>query len=158
MIEDAKLQAETVVKNKFWIVEQDGKKIATIQSTDDGIVWVDGTTRQKFPSVKILKDYHKISFVPSSAKKKLVSYDVYGYPTSGRTYNELYDVSKHLPIYTKIEKSKSYYCAGYFLIKLGASWTRVFCPKLITLQRYEYQGPFRTEQEQLDRQDQLRSS
>jgi hypothetical protein len=151
------LKAKTVVKNKFWIVEKDGNKIATIQTTDDGVVWVDDHKREKFPTIKMLKDRHSVDFLPGKAKAEK-PLDVYGYPVSGRYYNPLYDVIKHLPIYTKQEKSRSYYCAGYYLIKLGTSWTRAFCPKLITLQRYSFQGPFATEQQQLDRQEQLRNS
>jgi len=32
---------------------------------------------------------------------------------------------------------------------LGFNWHRQFCPKLITLNRYAYQGPFKT-QERVD--------
>jgi hypothetical protein len=151
------LKAKAVVKNKFWIVEQDGNKVATIQTTDDGVVWVDGHVREKFPTITMLKDRHNVDFVPGKSKTEKPQ-DVYGFPVSGRFYNPLYDVIKHLPIYTKQEKSRSFYCAGYYLVQLGSSWTRAFCPKLITLQRYTFKGPFATEQEQLDYQEQLRKN
>jgi hypothetical protein len=150
------LTAKPIIKNKFWIVEKDGNKVATIQTTDDGIVWVDGHAREKFATVKMLKDKHNVDFLPGKTKNEKPN-DVYGYPVTGKFYNALYDVTRHLPIYTKQEKSRSFYCAGYYLIKLGSSWTRATCPKLITLQRYEFQGPFATEQEQLNRQEQLRN-
>ena len=53
------LKATPVIKNKFWIVERDGQKVATIQSTDDGIVWVESNKRQKYPTIKMLGDKHK---------------------------------------------------------------------------------------------------
>lgn len=151
------LKAKPVVKNKFWIVERDGNKVATIQTTDDGVVWVDGHVREKFATIKMLKDRHNVDFVPSKSKSEKPQ-DVYGFPVSSRFYNPLYDVTKHLPIYTKQEKSRSYYCAGYYLVQLGTTWTRAFCPKLITLQRYPFKGPFASEQEQLEFQDQLRKN
>ena len=43
--------------------------------------------------------------------------------------------------------SKSLYCAGYYIIKFRKGWVKSFCPKLITLERYQYQGPFKTETE-----------
>lgn len=143
------LKATPVVKNKFWIVEKNGEKVATIQTTEDGIVWVDSTHREKYPTIKMLTNKHNVEFVkPLAAKKIKTVSEVNGFPAQGSVFNALYDVSKHLPIYTKENKSKSFYCAGYYLIRLNHNWTRAYCPKLITLQRYEFLGPFATEQEQ----------
>ncbi len=143
------LKATPVVKNKFWIVEKDGEKVATIQTTEDGIVWVDSASREKYPTIKMLANKHNVEFVkPTAKKKEKPSAEVNGFPAQGTVHNALYDVSKHLPIYTKENKSKSFYCAGYYLVKLNHNWTRTYCPKLITLQRYDFLGPFATEQEQ----------
>lgn len=150
------LKATAVVKNKFWIVEQDGKKVATIQTTEDGVVWVDGSSRrEKFATIKMLRDRHNVEFDRTHSHQPQEEPGVYGYPVQGRYYNELYDVTRRVPIYTTKPRSKSYYCAGYYLVQMGNSWIREFCPKLIALQRYQFQGPFRTEQEQIE---QLRKS
>jgi hypothetical protein len=45
-------------------------------------------------------------------------------------------------VYTKTTKSRSYYCAGHYLIKLKDEWESYFCPKMITVNRYPTQGPF----------------
>jgi len=37
------------------------------------------------------------------------------------------------------------YCAGYFCIHFDKGWVKSFCPKLVTLETYEYKGPFKTE-------------
>jgi hypothetical protein len=50
-------------------------------------------------------------------------------------------------MYTKTRKSKSWFAAGWYSIKRGRNWKVVQDPKLITLQRYPYQGPFKTQQE-----------
>jgi hypothetical protein len=39
------------------------------------------------------------------------------------------------------------YCAGYYVIQFRKGWVKSFCPKLITLERYPYKGPFKTEEE-----------
>jgi hypothetical protein len=70
--------------------------------------------------------------------------EVYGYPTSAQPFNPLLDVQRKLPLFTKSEKSKSLYCAGYYIIHFEKGWVKSFCPKLITVERYEYQGPFKT--------------
>jgi hypothetical protein len=59
----------------------------------------------------------------------------------------MYDVKRKLPLFTKSSKSKSLYCAGYYTIKFEKGWVKSFCPKLITIERYEYRGPFKTELE-----------
>jgi len=42
------LIARPVIKNKFWIVEEEGKKIATIQAVEDGgFVYVQEQSRQR---------------------------------------------------------------------------------------------------------------
>ena len=73
--------------------------------------------------------------------------EVHNFPTSTNAYNPLFDVQNNLPLYSKSKKSKSLYCAGYYTIRFAKGWVKSFCPKLITLQRYEYKGPFKTELE-----------
>jgi len=72
---------------------------------------------------------------------------VYGFPVVGRFYNPVWDVAHHLPMYTKTRKSKSWFAAGWYSVKRGRNWKVVRDPKLIALQRYPYQGPFKTQQE-----------
>lgn len=144
------LKARPVVKDKFWIVENDGEKVATIQAVEEGgYVYVHGQDREKFPTVKMLKKQYNIEFVkPYRPKKeKPAEFEVHGWPTGHQPYNPLYDVTRRLPIYTKTNKSKSYFCAGYYIVKFSNNWAKAYCPKLITLQRYEFRGPFKTREE-----------
>lgn len=138
------LVAKPVLKNKYWIVESNGNKIGTIQATEDGgVVYVHDHAREKFASVKMLSHTYNLKF--DSAKKLTANKktnDIYGVPASGRFYNVLWNLKHKLPIFTKTKKSKSFYCAGYYAVKLSTGWTVTFCPKLITLNRYEFQGPF----------------
>jgi hypothetical protein len=141
--------AKPVVKNKFWIVEEGGEKIATIQAIDEGgFAYVHNNERELFPSIKLISKKYNIEFVKAEKpkKEKLDSYDVYGFPTNSQPNNEVLDVQRYLPIYTKGSKSKSFFCAGYYIIKFSSTWVRAYCPKLITLNRYEYQGPFKTQE------------
>jgi hypothetical protein len=59
----------------------------------------------------------------------------------------MYDVKRKLPLFTKSEKSKSLYAAGYYVIQFEKGWVKSFCPKLITVERYVTKGPFKTELE-----------
>ena len=49
-------------------------------------------------------------------------------------------------------KSQSFYCAGYYIINFETGWMKAYCPKLITLTRNQFEGPYKTKfeiQEQL---------
>jgi hypothetical protein len=140
--------AKPVLKNKFWVVEDNGKKIATIQATDVGFVYVHNDEREKFPSIKGLSKKYNITFETVKFKPpKEDTHHCYGYPTSCKPHNQIYDVQRKLGIYTKTEKSRSLYCAGYFAIKYNDSWVSEYCPKNITINRYKFSGPFKTKDE-----------
>ena len=142
--------AKQIVKNKFWVVEDSGNRVATIQARDDGgFVYVHDTEREYFSSIKILSKQYNIIFdkVKNTKESKKSLDHVYGYPTQSRPHNELYDVIRKLPVYTKTPKSKSFFCAGYYVIKFDSQWAKAYCPKLITLNRYSFRGPFATQDE-----------
>lgn len=144
--------AKPVVKNKFWIVEDHGTKVGTIQAIDEGgYAYVHNDEREVFPSIKLLSKKYNIEFVKAEKPKRAETdtHEVYGFPTNTRPHNEVLDVQRYLPIYTKSAKSKSFFCAGYYIIKFSNTWVRAYCPKLITLNRYEYEGPFKTQERML---------
>lgn len=151
------LIARPIVKNKFWIVEDHGNKIATIQAIEEGgFVYVHEEQRQRYPTIKLLTKEHNIQFDNTVVKKEKLpvqEHNVHGYPVGAKPWNVLYDVKHHFPVYTKTSKSKSYYCAGYYIIKFNNGWVKSYCPKFITLNRYEFKGPFKTKTEM---QEQLR--
>lgn len=141
--------AKPIVKNKMWIVEQYGNKIGNIMAVEEGgFVYVHDNQREPFPNIKMIGAKYNITFakVEKVKKEKLDVYDVYGFPTSTAPQNQVLDVQRYLPIYTKGTKSKSFFCAGYYIVKFTNTWVRAYCPKLITLNRYEYQGPFKTQE------------
>ena len=141
--------AKPIVKNKYWIVEEDGHKIATIQAIDEGgYAYVHDDQRERFPTIKLLsKKYNIIFDSPRSAKTKPTN-ECYGYPCDSVPHNEVWDVNRRLPIYSKEAKSKSFYCAGYYVVKFNNTWVGEFCPKNITIARYPHHGPYKTVGEQ----------
>ena len=70
--------------------------------------------------------------------------DVYDYPSKFKPFNMVFDVKRKLPLFNKSKKSKRLYCAGSYIIKFEKGWVRSYCPKLLTLERYPFKGPFRT--------------
>ena len=47
-----------------------------------------------------------------------------------------------LPSFTKSEKSQVKFAAGYYGLKFSTSYVGVWCPKVSTLEKYTYLGPF----------------
>jgi Ethanolamine utilization protein EutJ (predicted chaperonin) len=148
------LIAKTVVKNKMWIVEAyTGTKVGNIMAVEEGgFVYVHDDQREQFSSIKLLSKKYNIVFAKAEKTKreKQDVYEVYGFPTNSQPNNEVLDVQRYLPIYTKGTKSKSFFCAGYYIIKFSSTWVRAYCPKLITLNRYEYEGPFKTQDRMIE--------
>ena len=144
------LQAKQLVPNKFWIVQNHGRKVGTLAKDKKGFVLVTHNDKIHFENVdKVYETFGKDFFEATVTKKIKDSkvLEVYNFPTSTPAYNPLFDVQNNLPLYSKSKKSKSLYCAGYYTIRFAKGWVKSFCPKLITLQRYEYKGPFKTELE-----------
>lgn len=136
------IEAKPVVRNKYWIVENNGQKIATVQAAEDGVVFVQDNHRLKYPSIKVLGTEHNIRFVSGQRKPTKSVDSVYDYPSRSTPYNAIYDLRLKLPLYTESRKSKSFYCAGYYLVQIGTTWSEEFCPKKIILTRNNYHGPF----------------
>jgi len=139
------LIAKPVLKNKFWIVESNGSKIGTIQAVENGgYVYVDSVGRKRFSTIKLLSKTYNLKFDAQKNKKveRIATHSIYGLPVNSRPHNILWDLKKRCPIFTKTSKSKSFFCAGFYVVKSNNIWETMFCPKYITLNRYDYYGPY----------------
>jgi hypothetical protein len=144
-------QAKPIVDGKFWIVEKDGEKIGTLSKKENNKFVLSSKDGSSFFGKKeeIIKAFGKDFFqtkIKTTVSNESIR-DVYGYPTSCHPYNPMFNVQKKLPLFTKSPDSKSLYCAGYYIIRFDKGWVKSFCPKLITIERYENKGPFKTELE-----------
>ena len=140
------IKAKPVLKNKFWIVENNGENIGTLSVSDEHYMYTCDTGTKLYSSRAQLSTAlgGKISWSNSEESAESIENSAYNFPTSTSPYNVIYDVKNKIPLFTKSAKSKSLYCAGYYIIRFEKGWVKSFCPKLITLDRYEYKGPFKT--------------
>ena len=140
------ITAKPILKDKFWIMERQGQKVGTLTINDDKFMVSDETGVRFFNSKKHLeKTLGKTVFEKTELQVTLPEKSVHGYSTSTVPFNAMYDVKRKLPLFTKSLKSKSLYCAGYYIIRFDKGWVKSFCPKLITVERYETKGPFKTD-------------
>ena len=146
------LKAKPVLKDRFWIVEDNDERIGTLSWNDDRYMFSSKIETCFFDNKRQMKKKFGVDIIwsdvtTSSTESNDTTSLVYGFPASVSPYNTMYDVKRKLPLFTKSDKSKSAYCAGYYIIKFDKGWVKSFCPKLITIERYESKGPFKTELE-----------
>lgn len=143
------MNAKEILKDKFWIVEEQGEKVGTLTKQDDGFLLSKNGNVTMFPTIKDLSKTFGKNFLTAKIynEDQVVDKSVHGFPTRTYPYNSMFDIQRKLPLFTKSEKSKSIYCAGYYLVKFNVTWLKSFCPKLITIERNQYIGPFKTELE-----------
>jgi hypothetical protein len=143
------IHAKPIVDGKFWIVEQDGNKIATLHKKENNKFVLSSTNGEVMFNKKqdLTKQFGEGFFLTSTKVKvtQAETHEVHGFPAMCVPYNSMYDVRRKLPLFTKSNQSKSLYCAGYYTIRFDKGWVKSFCPKLITIERYESKGPFKTE-------------
>lgn len=149
------IHAKPIIENKFWIVEENGLKVATLRKNeDDRFILSNEKGVQVYDTKESLtrkfgKDFFVVKIVKEAHDAQ--PNEVHGYSTSVEPHNAMFDIQRKLPLFTKSGDSKSLYCAGYYVIKFEKGWVKSFCPKLITLQRYQYEGPFKTDIEMKQR-------
>jgi len=144
------IHAKPVIDKKFWIVEKDGTKLATLRKNEDNrYVMSNESGVEIFNNEESVIDKFGENFFVSKVIGETGEepQEVHGFPASTAPHNSMFDIKRRLPLFTKSKDSKSLYCAGYYLIRFDKGWVKSFCPKLITVQRYDYRGPFKTDLE-----------
>lgn len=146
--------AKILIPDKEWLITDNRRKLGTISKVKKGYHFLRKGNSIEFKSLAEAKDKLGIAFFEESLKKKqppqFDGYKIYDYPCSNRPYEPVYNLKAKLPLFAKSSKSKSQYCAGYYVIKFRKGWVKSFCPKLITLERNPYYGPFKSEKEMKD--------
>jgi len=137
---------KTVKPNSSWLItdDSDNNKVGSITKSNGNsyLLKYQGLNRS-LSKEQIVKSFGTQLFqLPSEKPKIAQSNIVYDYVSDvQKPYNKMFYVKKKVPIYTKKKKSKSFFCAGYYLV-YKKSWSEMFCPKLITLEKCKFHGPF----------------
>tara|TARA_B100002019_G_C21218316_1_gene573206 strand:+ start:125 stop:613 length:489 start_codon:yes stop_codon:yes gene_type:complete len=139
------VHAKEIINGKFWILEDDGEKIATLSLTDNKFLLADKKGTHFFDNTKFIENNFGKNIIWDKLNiTEHIPFEVYGYETSVIPFNPVFDVKRKLPLFTKSQNSKSLYCAGFYIIEFEKGWVKSFCPKLITIEKYNYEGPFHT--------------
>lgn len=142
------ITAKPVIPDQYWILREQDHKVGNIE-IDGGeyVVSLNGNSK-RFTSLNLLKENIRINFESTvKAKPQSVDQEVHGYPTTSTAYNAVFDVQHQIPLWTPEPRSRSWLAAGWYRVRQRKNWQVVQCPKLILLERYPFQGPFRTREE-----------
>ena len=148
------IKTKQLLPDRFWIIEQNGTRIGTIQRHDENNFVVTGTDSSiaqlsrdeiddKFNLFSNNSLTQEISVKDQDTKK-----EIYGYPTKHEPHNAVLDVKHKIPLYSKSPNSNNMYAAGYYIVHFPKGWVKGFCPKLSTITQNEFQGPFKSVMEQ----------
>ena len=142
------LIAKPVVKNQFWIVTNGKEKVGNVLADGSGFEVRLHGNKSHYKNTSAIKRKTNIEF-ETVQKVDKTTHDLpfKVYPTTAKVFNSMLDIKRKLHLFTTGTKSKCYHAAGWFVIQQGSEKTTVFCPKYIFIQRYPYQGPFKTEDE-----------
>ncbi len=133
--------AKSVIKDKFWILEENAKRVGMMNFKDDNYVITLKRKDYVAHDNKELKNLG-IEFV----KRDLAHgghLEVMGYPTD---QEEVFNVKEidGFPTFTKKSTSKSTHVAGWYGIKFKNGWVCTLCPRLTTVKTNTYVGPYKT--------------
>jgi hypothetical protein len=139
-----KIEAKTIIKGQYWILHQNKKKVGQVTQEPSGYqVRINGKHAVTFKDLESLQKVGLFNFVDFPKVEHVDTDVVHDYPADGIAYNPMWNIAYGLPLYTKTPDSKSWYAAGYYRITIKDKTSIEFCPKLITLQRNKYVGPFK---------------
>jgi hypothetical protein len=139
--------AKPVVEKQYWILKKDDAKIGQIEAQDgEYTVKIQGQVT-RYKTIRMAGRAANIQFEKLTRSKNTATNQVYGFTVLGRVFNPVWDVKHRIPLFTKENKSKSWFAAGWYCVKQHRKWKIVQNPKLITLQRYSWQGPYHTKKE-----------
>ena len=139
--------AKPVIANQYWILHQDNQKVGNIEACDGGYQVKINNSISQYRTIDMAAQRAQIEFVPADATADHKPNLVHGYPAAGRVHNAVWNIPLKLPLFTRSAKSKSWFAAGWYAVCRNRTWRVVQDPKLITLQRYQYRGPFQSEQQ-----------
>ena len=109
------LQAKQLVPNKFWIVQNYGRKVGTLAKDKKGFILVTPNDKIHFENVEKVYETFGKDFFEATVTKKIKDskvLEVYNFPTSTPAYNPLFDVQNNLPLYSKSKKLKMVIITG----------------------------------------------
>lgn len=140
------------ITEKSWLVlgDTDDSRIGLLTEIRDQYTLMVAGAKQQFLDRKAVNKFFNedifenitIPVVETEVKK---DFFINGYPVDFDNPSEVLVKGSTLPLFSKKSTSDVYYSAGYYCLNFPKNWMPAYCPKMTTLETYEYVGPFKTE-------------
>jgi len=136
-----------------WLVlgDMEGNRIGLLSQLRNQYILMVKDVKKHFLSKKEVNEYFKENVfdnvIEEAVQEEKKDYFINGYPVDFDSPLEVLITGNKLPLFSKKATSEVYYSAGYYCVNFPKNWMPAMCPKLVTLQAYEYAGPFKTEME-----------
>lgn len=133
--------AKNVIKDKFWILEENAKRVGMMNFKDDNYVinlkrkeyTVHSQTDLKNLGIEFVKrDYNHGGHL-----------EVMGYPTDQEEVFNVQEIEGY-PTFTKKAASRSTHVAGWYGLRFKNGWVCSLCPRLTTIQNNIHVGPYKS--------------
>jgi hypothetical protein len=133
--------AKSIIKDKFWILEENAKRVGMMNFKDDN--YTINLKRKDFVAhdANDLKSLG-IEFVVRDLTQG-GNIEVMGFPTD---QEEVFNVKEieGFPTFTKKAASKSTHVAGWYGLKFKNGWVCSLCPRFSTIKTNTFVGPYKT--------------
>lgn len=148
------IKLKTITQHS-WIVltEDELSRVGVLSEHHSQYVLLAGKSKSTFASRDEVNKFFRVdvfsNVIEAEDTNTGLQYFIKGYPVDYNSPVEVPSskVKSNLPLYAKTEKSETYYSAGFYCLMFPKCWQPANCPKLSTLEKYEYAGPFTTEAE-----------
>ena len=131
------IKAKPILKNKFWIIENNGQRIGTLSKQEDKrYMYSCATGTEYFSDTKSFNSYiGGVSWDKTSiSDADSVTKEIHGFSTSTKPHNVIYNVQKKLPLFTCIfPKSVFPMCLFW---GSGVGWESFVCTILWPIWKY----------------------
>jgi hypothetical protein len=133
--------AKSIIKDKFWILEEDAKRVGMMNFKDDN--YTINLKRKDFVAhtATDLKNLG-IEFVVRDLTQG-GNIEVMGYPTDQEEVFNIKEMDGY-PTFTKKSQSKSAHVAGWYGLKFKNGWVCSLCPRFTTIKTNVFVGPYKT--------------
>ena len=133
--------AKSIIKDKFWILEEDAKRVGMMNFKDDN--YTINLKRKDFVvhDTTELKNLG-IEFVVRDLTQG-GNIEVMGYPTDQEEVFNIKEMDGY-PTFTKKSASKSAHVAGWYGLKFKNGWVCSLCPRFTTIKTNVFVGPYKT--------------
>lgn len=133
--------AKSVIKDKFWILEENAKRVGMMNFKDDN--YVINLKRKDF-TAHDATDLKKLGI--EFVKRDLTHgghLEVMGYPTDQEEVFNVKEIDGY-PTFTKKAASKSIHVAGWYGLRFKNGWVCSLCPRLTTIKTNVHVGPYKS--------------